>query len=160
MRTGIDFQGLLDVVKANANKTPLPFYLGTWCNTSACLIGNYHISNENANLRHEIFKEGIYFRHEDIAERFGISLNESRYLFHSNNPVKFQDGTTNYFVRNTKQCYVRDGLDKEAAINRLRKFIYYHLRKNEFCLDDNGVTEYSRECGDVRFDEQILELVH
>jgi hypothetical protein len=160
MRSNIDFQALIDLCNINEARPQEGFNLVFWsCNTESCLIGGWYLATEDEKIRCYRMTNELFFSHEAISERFGISISESQYLFHSSDPLHHEDGTTNYYSCNT-EILNRDKFDKEAAILRVRKFIYYHLRKQEFCIDERGITNKSREAGDVRFDEQILELVH
>jgi hypothetical protein len=153
MRPDINFQALMDLVKANEDSKD--FDLSRWkCGTYGCLVGNYGLKYDEEFL--EAVRNSVV-EFKLIAQAFGISEMEAKYLFHSIAHIHINH--TMFLPQYGYQCLGnlnRDYHDKEGALNRVRKFIYYHLKKREFCLDDNGVTETSKQVGDVNFANQVL----
>lgn len=155
MERKIDFQGLLNVMKA-AEREPY-LYMRYWklfgtmpnCGTSHCMIGAF--CNENAHddlflyghtytptLRSDPNKD---FFHA-IAARFGISVRESQFLFGEH-----------YNGRLCVKIEHAANLTKPQALARLRKYIYYKLHKAEMTLEEarhidgnKAVVRSSQEC--------------
>lgn len=149
----IDFQGLLNVLHAAEREQN--FCMARWkCGTTHCMIGAFINQNPNDSL--ELYVEKSLF--EDIfairlkspeceslpftetraiAERFGISEHEARWLFTHNplrwNVVAYFQGDCGDFFPYTPVRPTPDAarLTKEEALARLRKFIYYKLHKQE-----------------------------
>ncbi len=153
MRSNIDIQGLMDVVKVAESIPRQQYNLGNWyCNSIGCLIGHWQAKTKDPLPCKYIAGVGNNFEFPDIAKRFGISVNEAVYLFYVREPLKSPNHRTSYYGAEH-----RDYKNKKAHIGRLRKFIYYNLRKREFCLDKKyGVTKVSREVGDFGFSARTL----
>lgn len=155
MRPNINFKAFFELIKANEEAPN--FNLRTWenkCGTYGCLIGNYAIKHDIKNVFNleTRYKERVWDR---AATFLGISLKEAHYLFYDFNPHRCTNHITMYYTTRGER---RDTTNREAAINRVRKFVYYHLHKREMCLDDKGVTEKSRQVGDVNFAAKVKEL--
>jgi len=130
----IDFQGLLNVVKAAENEPNLVmnhWVEDTSCGTTHCMIGAY--CSQTPGDRLYLDSEGIpklgmtppychYYEEEAIAERFGITINEATFLFIAS-PLR------------KPRCLTASLLTKEQALAHLRKFIYYKLRKQELIIE-------------------------
>lgn len=131
----IDFQGLLNVLKAAESHPHLQ--MSTWsCGTAACLVGSFCLAHPKDELR---LKDGYagytpFFQAEDfplhgdqaIAKRFGITDNEALWLFVYNPLNRFE-----------RECTLNATLlNREEALNRLRKFIYYKLHKAEMTHEE------------------------
>jgi len=101
--------------------------------------------------------------YEWIGKRFHISTNEATYLFQDFHEQKYdkfttRDGRTLRHI--TRYCDEKPRKDnKEEVLNRIRKFIYYHLKKREFCIDERGISEQARKVGHVNFNKKAKELV-
>lgn len=136
----IDFQGLLNVIKAAENEPNLQ--MRVWrvvdphgCGTSNCMIGAFCKEHPDDILTMEGslidapslrgVKQEYGYKHalKAISQRFGLTIREACFLFTGNH---------------TYYQHVPDAmqLDKERALNRLRKFIYYKLHKSEMTLDE------------------------
>lgn len=162
MRPNINFQGFFNLIKANEESKDFDLYQW-YCGSYGCLIGNYGIKFSILEMLGIIplpdsesndcdIVSNVYIR---AANHLGISLNESWYLFTGQNPAHNENHTTYYYYMGGES---RKRHDKEAAINRVRKFLYYHLKKREFCIDEKGITDKSRKVGDVNFNKQVREL--
>jgi hypothetical protein len=148
----IDFQGLLNVLKAGESEPYLK--MDAWeeenvCGTSHCLIGAFCTQHPLDALRlkqdgWERIQPTMPYRNTGrqltntsaIAERFGISVTEAQFLFTTT--IYGKDWPTRRMVRDAA------GLAKEAALNRLRKFIYYKLHKAEMTLEEGRKVEGNR----------------
>lgn len=120
----IDFQGLLHVMKATEDRPEENFDMGSWCGTSCCMIGSYMYSNYNKDFK--IYLEGPFYKGEkisvgSISDKFGITLKEARFLF-----TAYRGG----------KCRKAMFLNKEQALSRLRKFIYYKMHKQEMIVEE------------------------
>lgn len=131
----IDFQGLLNVVKAAEAEPHL--MMEAWknelnpCGTSHCMIGAYCDQNRTDELKivrlsypgywQPQFEDHVHI--DAIAERFNISVRESEWLFAV---------TWGRWWR----CPSASTLSKDQAISRLRKFIYYKMHKNEMTYEE------------------------
>lgn len=122
----IDFQGLMDVIKASEGK---PLDMTNWiCGTYGCLIGNYCLSEYNTQgLRIQGSQPWLHNinSYEAIACRFGITVLEAEWLFGYGVCV----GKAVLFSREMRR-------QPEVYLNRLRKFIYYKLHKQEMTLEE------------------------
>lgn len=181
----MDTQALMDLCRINEEAKE--FDLGKWsedlhprrtffglrCGTAGCLIGNFCLSNPDDRLKlANTDKWGIvpaidgrpfcdtqgFLTGEKvwshIGERFGISQSEASFLFNSRDKVRDSHGRIEKWIfRNCK--------NRDAAIRRVRKLIYYKMRKQEFTHEPDGrVRESARRMeGDRRFDRQVLEAV-
>lgn len=138
-----DIQGLLRVLHAAENE--FNFSMSYWenftkgCGTTHCMIGAFCDQNEKDDL---LLKRGsISLRHypdientEAVAERFSLTKKEVEWLF----VVYCHTWYT------TKKPVVKSPLykhtpattlNKEKALARLRKFIYYKLHKQEMIVE-------------------------
>lgn len=139
----IDIQGLMNVLKSSEFKEVI---MDQWlCGTAGCLIGNFMISNPQDALQ-PLIGCPSFLGHENsiwsISRRFGLSLEEVEFLFTSGH-LEFQSSL--------------DAADlyKEAALNRLRKFIYYKMRKSELLED----YELARKSSDTEIVKNTSENV-
>lgn len=150
----IDFQGLLTMLKDAENAPDL--HMNSWvnaCGTAGCLIGTFCINHKDDAL--QIVRQpyiyprlGIKTEAYAIAERFGITTDEAKWLFVCN-PLYWTGVTVN-----------ANKLTREEAINRLRKFIYYKLHKQEMVVTkgrNNYVVDQKRNLGHVNFVRKTLE---
>lgn len=154
----IEFQKLLDLIKTNgcASHFRLNCFINS-CGTFGCLIGNDFLANrgERPCLRSAI-KDigpdlgGAVWNWRIIATEYGITLSESLFLF---SDIKH----TLCWVKDHNEGFAvyRDFLDKKAAINRVRKFIYYKLHKRELMEDPQ--TRHSE--GDFNVVQRTVEKV-
>jgi hypothetical protein len=131
----IDFQGLLNVVKAAEAEPNL--IMDAWinelspCGTSHCMIGAFcdqHPTDKLKIVHVEPLKSWTpEFENQHhisaISARFKISEDEAQWLF-----VAPWFG----WVR----CQSATKLSKTQAIARLRKFIYYKMHKNEMTYEE------------------------
>ena len=149
----INFQALLDVVKATETQYTDIFDMGTVfsdshkrCGTAGCMIGNY-------NLMKCISKT----RFTEHSKEFGITDHEFTWLFDMGVYLKYTgDGSQPIrilFERDLKE------VTKEQALSRLRKFIYYKLHKQEMIYDDQGCVRESarRTEGDHMIAKRAVE---
>jgi len=128
-RPKIEFQKLLQLCKANEESKN--FNLRTWlqsCGTFGCLVGNDWCANKENRpyLQHNVGSRDI----SGTQKEYGLTKNEFRFLFMG------RDNTHSYYPQLGCTIHALNGkprhpLDKTAAINRVRKFIYYHLHKQE-----------------------------
>lgn len=150
----IDFQGLLNVLHASELNPDLR--MDYWsCGTARCMIGSFCNMYPEDRL---FLTAGCYARHdrfptiEDpdpdgyqlkceaaIAQRFGITQEEAKYLFMGRPYPHFHADATY--------------LSKDRALTRLRKFIYYKLHKQEMTL------EAARRIGGNRAATRAMEKV-
>lgn len=123
----IDFQGLLAILDA-AEKEPnidMKHWKGTnSCGTSHCMIGAFCHQNpkDEFKIQESTFLGTTEYK---IAERFGITAYEAQWLF-MYNPI----------IQHHSFCKNAMNLGKNAALARLRKFIYYKLHKQEMTLEE------------------------
>jgi hypothetical protein len=180
----IDFQGLLNLV--TANEKARRFNLGYWweklnngCGTVGCLIGNfchYHprdklvIRGNSPKLLDATFDDANDGCWAQIAARFGITKNESEWMFGAQEITSMDsvldwmnaiaqpgwDGCFDLFDGEGRDCE-----NKAAAIARVRKFIYYKLHKQEMLYEADGrVKESARRAeGDHHVIRKVLEKV-
>jgi hypothetical protein len=131
----IDFQGLLAVMTATENEPNI--LMAEWeCGTSHCMIGAFCDQNHLDVLQLRAETPIMWARRypclitnpelsimEAIAVRFGITEHEARWLF---------AGIFKPFASNWRPVM---NFNKEKALKRLRKFIYYKLHKQEMLIE-------------------------
>lgn len=152
----IDFQGLLTMLR-NAEDEP-NVRMGVWlneCGTAGCLIGTFCKSNPQDELKVTgnswLMSPKYHTKNNEsaIAARFGITHQEAEWLF-TGNPLKYI---------NEECCTHAMNSSKEGAINRLRKFIYYKLHKQEMVITkgrNNYIVDQKRNLGHVNFVQKAL----
>ena len=168
----IDFQGLMNVAAAGERNENLD--MSQWseekygeyhtCGTAACLIGSFcaeHPSDELMMVSEDSIlvprTKGRHSEEGSIAYRFGITIKEARWLFDGNPLRKLSTSTSKY--------YSAASLSGPDAIRRLRKFIYYKLRKQELMPSRDtpeGREAYDRSRnreGDRMVMDSVLEAV-
>ena len=158
----MDTQALLDLCRINEEAPE--FDLGFWsCGTHGCLVGNFCIARPTDRLRIDGWKmrcRGVDSNYDmtHVATRFGITFREGSFLFASSERTR---GRWGEFVSLVHARGVERPLaDREAAIRRVRKFIYWKLKRREFMYDDRGcVREEARRMeGNRNFAAQAREL--
>jgi len=141
----IDIQGLMKVVQSTERRPAEKFSMNYWCGTSCCMIGSFIAEHEEDPLC--IVKDDPalpkseadpgrtfnaptraiegYFKFEDffadfyaIAIRFGLSFRAAKFLF----DLWLGDE-------------VRSHETPDQAASRLRKYLYYKMRKSELLAD-------------------------
>lgn len=129
------------------------------CGTHGCLVGNHLLATREFKLLNRIDTTQSF---ETVAKRYGLTVGEAEFLFAAANHrmgrfglIKDFDG--GYKVGGTIEL-CREYNDRESAIRRVRKLIYYKLRKRELCYEEDGrVKESARRAeGDHRIDRQVL----
>lgn len=166
-----DFQALMDLCRISEEARE--FHLGivasgSSCGSYGCLLGNYAISGNDKRYRiHPECSRLIQFDgksaelngnlYGDAADRFGITLAESMFLFCEYDRLR----KDNYYVDPNQSGYKRPWVGAEArsaAIGRVRKFIYYKLKKREFMYEEDGrVKESARRLeGNHGFAAQVI----
>jgi hypothetical protein len=157
----MDTQALLDICRAN--EAVREFDLNnpvTSCGSAGCLIGNwYFIARRNDKN----------WTFNGVSDELGITLAEAAFLFSEYD--RFPGSTYRIPTRNFWQALggvepglprPRHGLEaRDAAIRRVRKFIFYKLHKRELCYDENGcVRETIRRAeGNHNVTRSVLEKV-
>jgi hypothetical protein len=122
-RPEIDFQMLMNLCRYNEEALDMELN-SWWCGTYGCLVGNDIAARyDNIPLLNKL-------SYEFCCVEYGLTKNESLFLF-SNLIYKF--GRLGYKNSGPRRKYT-----KESAIARVRKFIYYKLRKQEIMADDNA----------------------
>lgn len=156
-------QALLTLIKANEETPDDLFDMEYWvdapqsfeagdhpCHTAACLAGNYGLKTKRLGYTfasNVSTLDGKGLGYKLLAEEFGITNSEAVYLF---SPFSFFVGPRGikfeYGEPMVTSRLPRNPLGKEAAINRVRKFVYYKLRKRELCHEADGrVKESARQ---------------
>lgn len=135
-----DAQELMNLVKAN--ETAKDFNLSSWlqpCGTFGCLVGNHMVAN-GVSVKVD-FLSRVPVGYD--KKRYGLSQQEFDFLFASCDIFREFCITYNAFT-NQSECFTsimvskRNYFDKEAALNRVRKLIWWKLRKQEIMADDNA----------------------
>lgn len=148
----INFQRLMDVAKAT-ELLPLGVFnmesvcLMTYpsCGTAGCMIGNYNAMVGRDRHVFSYAKGTIQFIAAGQCrdwEHFGLTEAEYQWLFGVCAIVRNHDSNKRWLSP------IRDlsSVTREQALSRLRTFIYYKLRKNEFIIDEKyGVREEARK---------------
>lgn len=136
---------------ANNEKAP-GFNLHQWdCGTYGCLFGNDMIANGLAGVF------SVTFNPHTLAEsEYGLSQGAELFLFSC-----MDVGYLDRWVRFPGGGGLRSKHDREAALSRLRKFIYYVLHKRELLYDDRGcIRETARRAeGNHMVLSQVKEAV-
>lgn len=137
----MDIQGLLRVAEASEDVPEDRFNMEWWkCGSVACLIGNFCLThpgdaltlNKSVGCQASLVPTLGKLRCEMAVEaRFRLTSRESEFLFQPR-------------FRSSRQWHAKANT-REHVIRRLRKFIYYKLRKNELLAD----YEKARRTGDV-----------
>lgn len=140
-----DCLALMDIARCAEERPDELFTMSSWkvergCGTAACLIGTWAIDHPTYSRVKEWWSEnnlcGPYF--DKLANRLGLSIRIASFLFANHN---HRDGV----------CRDASTLNKDQAIRRLRKVIYYILHKREIL----GDYEQARRTGDVGVAQQI-----
>lgn len=133
----IDFQGLLAV--GTATEAEEFFSMRYWespnsCGTTHCLVGAFCVAHKCDSLQLDRSKYLVFARPRlgkltylaAIAVRFGITEKEASWLF---------AGTPGASAAVRWAWTPATRLTKDAALARLRKFIYYKLHKQEMVVE-------------------------
>ncbi len=138
------------------NEKASDFYLGAWsCGTHGCLVGNDALA---------IGVDRNYIGWGFASDEYGLGYVILQFLFGTRDFGRSSIGIelrpTIAWLINNVSC-TRDPRDRTAALNRLRKFIYYVLRKRELLYDDSGcVRETARRAeGDHHIVRGVLRDV-
>ena len=145
-----NIQALMQLVKNNENSKD--FDLTHWtsdCGTFGCLVGNDLLAR-NVFISEAILQDILWGKRHD--HYYGLQHSVFNWLFN----CRKKDHENNWKLRNNK--------DKKAALNRVRKAIYYILRKRELMYDDDGEFsqekyEEARRTGDIGISDKVLEEV-
>lgn len=138
----IDFQALLKL--ASIVEADPDIEMTDWvCETTHCMIGSWCIHNPKDPLKlvHSDTYHGLtplldeYDQMESIAIRFGITESEARWLFVDNPLIDLQYKRKNTRPKLESTCRDAASLSKDQALTRLRKFIYYKLKKQELITE-------------------------
>ncbi len=150
----MDIQALMDLEKVNRGIPESKFNFSVWtedtenesgdsCGTVGCLGGNYLVWANRADFfiagNSPVFIDDGKRRYEMPAMQlaFGISILEAMWLFDP------------YFKGRTGPQ------NRDICVRRVRKFIYYKLRKSELLAD----YDKSRRLGDVGILKEVLEYM-
>jgi hypothetical protein len=152
----IDIQGLLDMARyaEEAEHFDMSLWRNT-CGTAGCLVGTFcmrrpedalgvtYISGLHVSI---VTYNGVCCVRGGISLRFGISEEESRFLF------------SRYHLANcpsNRRSPARPATfsNREQAVARLRKFIYYKMHRAELSYDE------ARQTGDARISEKVDQLL-
>lgn len=128
------------------------------CGTFGCLIGNDWLATHEPSLAGLEFD----FRHTNFWEfsrcQYKTSHWVSFWLFNTHDFFKGPWG-----IRLSKSWFgeQRNCTDRQAALNRVRKFVYYVLHKRELLYDDSGcIRETARRSeGDQHVLQQVQQKV-
>jgi len=144
----IDFNGLLDVIKA-AEREPY-FDMGSWefendCGTTHCMVGAFCAQNkDDLKLRDGMITLSLpetlspLKNYEAVSARFGITPKEALWLFGDGQLPQVaraykKTGSGEYdeyyYMPQPQRCPIAMDLDRQDAIARLRKFITYKMHK-------------------------------
>ena len=128
----INAQKMLDAIRINEEAKD--FDLLSWfseCGTYGCFWGNYLVSQGKINNT----------SYDDISKEFNITYAEAQWLFSAVKPLKDHRNSIKcdtYFNDNSililSVAYnknKRENKDRKAVLDRVRKFIYYKLHKQE-----------------------------
>lgn len=180
-------QRMFDLVRANEEAPGFDLrhwfsdgvpHAGRSCGTVGCLAGNYELRLRRAgDSMYGPGQHPPYCDYGTVARHFGITTAESYFLFSPWNLARWRYGiyygeragilaATPRFGMITPHERIkgvvseeRDCEDRQAAIGRVRKFIYYKLHKREMLYDADGrVRETIRRAeGDHRVDLKVRE---
>lgn len=161
----IDFQGLMNVAKANEpvelkNFNMQMFREVNTCGTKGCLIGNFCAEypddilqlKPSCDLHDRVLFNVVEAKDPwvSIGNRFNITPSEADWLFgygsiyiKKHYTSKTPEGTVLRRVRHNIKVRALSKVTKEQALARLRKFIYYKLRKQEL-MEGDGFSERAR----------------
>lgn len=147
-------QRLLDLIKANEEAPD--FYLDKWispCGTHGCLVGNHMLK---VYKDQDIFNAHAKCTLGVAAEFYDLTLQEACFLFNSDEGFRRRFGI-HYSRYQVNHEHLRDPYDKEAAINRVRKLIYYKLRKAGLMSGGTESYEVARQVGHINVAEEVNE---
>lgn len=162
----MDAQGLMDLCRVNEEAPD--FNLATWqepCGTFGCLVGNFCVARPDDELRMVRYGWGFAPMIEpecgiwkSVAKRFGLTLGEAEFLFAGTNHSFNEWGLIPDREGGFLATDMRDCKDRSAAIRRVRKLIYWKLKRREFIHEPDGrVRESARRLeGDHNFAAQAL----
>ena len=128
-------QLLLDLIKAN--EAAENFNLGRWiehCGTYGCLVGNHAcaVGGEFLSVASSFCDGDASTTFSILASKYGVTIRESFFLFASqNNTICWDAGSGENIYSTTYRLRT----DKQKAINRVRKYLYYKLHKQELMED-------------------------
>jgi hypothetical protein len=155
-------QNLLDCIKASENSESFDLNLiVSECGTYGCLVGNHLIS-----LGMDSRDVCLAFESLENREFYGLTKLEYQFLFGIYEVFHSSEWGTHLRCgfeqrRPLFTCFKsdrRNGEDKESALNRIRKLIYYKLHKKEMMYDERGcVRESARKAGHVGIAEKVVE---
>jgi len=115
---------------ASANEQSIGFNLDLWlneCGSFGCLVGNDFLVNM-VDRPYLTARGSDFWDIPTLRLEYGISKGEAYFLFYdaSTRYVWNSDLNTNIRIRQ-----FRNSQDKEGAVKRIRKFLYYRLHKQE-----------------------------
>lgn len=136
----IDFQGLLNVASAT-ERNPNVDMMSWDCGTTQCMIGSFCSEHKDDDLKLvesvRLFsiafvpRLGSQFDFDAVAARFGITHDEATWIFGHEPDCLWRSRE-----RRSNPPPVAAHLEKEDALARLRKFIYYKLKKQEMVVEE------------------------
>ena len=136
MISEVNIPALLRLIRNNEQAKS--FCLMLWiapCETYGCLVGNDWLATHPG----QVFPGAI-----KAIEEYGLAYKTNHLVYHflfEAQGIKFR-----YEKHESKagemvmvvRCPPRNIYDREVAINRVRKFVYYVLHKRELLYDDRG----------------------
>jgi len=137
----VEFKKLLSLIKAN--EQAIGFNLKCWlhfCDMFGCLVGNDVLVHRDERpllskglLSRAIRNYGKFrWTFESIGSEYGITTKEAKFLFFGLDSHLYWDPQQQ---RNVTMQTPRNFTDRKAAINRVRKFVYYKLHKRGLMED-------------------------
>lgn len=140
------------------NEAAPDFRLDTWfsgCGTYGCLVGNDRIKLEGKQTSHFI---------QWAKQQYGTSTLFTSFLFDFYDCERGPNGLMTRHYGSARELGIvegdnRDAFDRDAALNRLRKFINYVERKRAIWYEADGrVSERARRTsGDLGICKQVIE---
>ena len=138
----LDVQSLLNVARATEQLPGASFSMKYWdCGTTCCMVGAFQRASGERIV-------SIAYDSSDMSRvggRFGLSLREAVFLFSVEPAMSKLDHPAVGLPERRRES-------KKAALARLRKFLYYKLRKAELLAD----YEQARRTGDVGVAREAL----
>jgi len=147
----IDVPGLLAMLgfAETAERSGELDMAGWHCGTAGCLVGTFCHANPNdrlqlvqpswsRDLHPRLVDTDKAFGEESIAARFGLNLSEARFLFTCEHLLIWKRTSGQRYEAecfNVGEASPAHALSPLAAISRLRKFLYYKMRKSELLED-------------------------
>ena len=147
-----DAQELLDLI--HANERAEDFDLRDWfsrgeCGTYGCLVGNHLLEKFEGQPLEDIKNIHLTKVRNAITSPcwlqsvYGCQNEVIRFLFYES-----YSGFSNRVAKH-------DPHDKEAAINRVRKFLYYAMRKSDLMSGGSNEYEQARQTGHAGVSEHV-----